>query len=302
MHNWVYGFHQHSFAQHIRGGSYRPKVFLRHGLWVGLFLVMVVLAAAALTQRTQDGGGAKWIVASLWLLAVLLVSKNLGAVLITLLLLPLMFLPRRLALIAATGIAVMVLCYPALRQADIIPLERIANFARAISEERAASFEFRLRNEDALLARAAEKPLSGWGGYGRARNLDENGEFTDTVDGLWIATLGSNGWLGYIGLFGLLVFPILALLRTRRRKDIPVETLALGVIMAGNLIYLIPNSALSPIGWLMAGALAGFVQFDARTRRSPEPDTTGVLPQTGIRYTRFDGKTLHNPRSAGLRR
>ena len=60
---------------------------------------MVVLAAAALcTARAEKKGRLKWTLASLWLLAVLLVSKNLGAVIITLLLLPLLFSSRRLAL------------------------------------------------------------------------------------------------------------------------------------------------------------------------------------------------------------
>ena len=79
----------------------------------------------------------------------------------------------------------------------------------------------------------------------------------------------------------------------RKRKDIPIETLVLGIIMAGNLIYLIPNSALSPIGWLMVGAIAGFVQFDVRTgRRDTYRTLTNILShKSGIRYTRFDTGT-----------
>lgn len=306
LHNWIYGFHQHSFLQHVRGGSFRPKVFLRHGLWIGIFLFMAILAAAALARSAQadtdPGGRMKWALASLWLLAVLLVSKNLGAVMITVLLLPLILVPRRLALSITTVIALLVLCYPALRQAHMIPLDQVTSFARTISEDRAASFEFRLRNEDVLLARASEKQMSGWGGYGRARNLNESGGFTDTVDGLWIAKLGSSGWLGYIALFGLLVFPTLALLRTRIRKDVPIETLVLSMIMAGILIYLIPNSSLNPIGWLMAGAIAGFVQFDAKVRQDHAPATAETIPTSSIRYTRFEAKTPNAPRSASLRR
>ena len=57
------------------------------------------------------------------------------------------------------------------------------------------------------------------------------------------------------------------------------------LIMTGNIIYLIPNSTLSPIAWLMIGALAGFVQFDAKSadvteaRKKPRPSQPG--------YTRF---------------
>src|SRR4051812_49225914 len=38
LHNWVYGFHAHQFAQTIRLGGYRPVVFMEHGLAVGLWM------------------------------------------------------------------------------------------------------------------------------------------------------------------------------------------------------------------------------------------------------------------------
>ena len=83
-----------------------------------------------------------------------------------------------------------------------------------------------------------------------------------------------------------LTAPLLALRRAGRRKDIPVETVALALIMIGNVIYLIPNSALSPLGWLMAGALAGFVQFD-RTADHSSDVAPGSEAKKRTRYTRF---------------
>ncbi|HHB81261.1 MAG TPA: hypothetical protein ENK83_05895, partial [Aliiroseovarius sp.] len=51
---WVYGFFQHDFRQMMRGGGYRPIVFLQHALWAAFFFATAALSAAALA-RTQVG-------------------------------------------------------------------------------------------------------------------------------------------------------------------------------------------------------------------------------------------------------
>jgi len=38
FHKWVYGFHQHSFAQTIRSGGYRPMVFMQHGIACAMWM------------------------------------------------------------------------------------------------------------------------------------------------------------------------------------------------------------------------------------------------------------------------
>ena len=55
-----------------------------------------------------------------------------------------------------------------------------------VGEDRAGSLEFRLDNEDMLIARAMQRPLFGWGGWGRARVHDEDGKDISVTDGLWI--------------------------------------------------------------------------------------------------------------------
>ena len=42
LHNMVYGFAQHSFGQTVRGGGWRPMVFMQHGLAVGLFMSVML--------------------------------------------------------------------------------------------------------------------------------------------------------------------------------------------------------------------------------------------------------------------
>ena len=286
LHNWVYGYHQHSFAQHIRGDGFRPKVFLQHGLWVGFFLFTVVIAALALFRSSEQNTRAPYLLAGLWLFGVLFLSRNFGATMIAVLIIGLLFVPRAWQIRAVLVVVIPFLLYPAVRQAGLVPIDRITQFAASISEDRAQSFQFRLDNEDQLLARALEKPVFGWGTWGRSLIYDDRGERTSTSDGTWVIVLGELGWVGYLSFFALLTAPLLALRRAGRRKDIPVETVALALIMIGNVIYLIPNSALSPLGWLMAGALAGFVQFD-RTADHSSDVAPGSEAKKRTRYTRF---------------
>ena len=97
-------------------------------------------------------------------------------------------------------------------------------------------------------------------------------------------------WIGYVGIFGLLAVRVMFLARAARRREISYATTGMAVIVAANLIYLIPNATLSAITWMMAGALAGFVQFIPRqeqviaTEEGPEEGGAGRAKPV---YTRF---------------
>ena len=101
----------------------------------------------------------------------------------------------------------------------------------------------------------------GWGGWGRSRIIDEYGRDISLTDGHWIIALGQGGWTCYISEFGLLAMaPILLMLNGRKYK-ISMETSILSIILVGNLIDLIPNAGLTPITWMMAGALWGRLEL-----------------------------------------
>lgn len=297
---WVYGYYQHSFAQHVRDGGFRPMLFVEHGLSVGFLLFSVVLAAATLYRARKAGAdpiqpARKYLLAGIWIFGVLLLSRNLGAAALAFLFAPaVLLLGTRWQVRIAAITAIVFLAYPAVRQADLVPTERITSIAANISESRAASYQFRLDNEDILLERALQRPLVGWGGWGRSRVYDESGRDLSVTDGIWIIILGSSGWIGYVAFFGFLTFPIILLWRMSRHREIPYETAGLAVIMAGNFIYMIPNSTLSPIGWLMAGALAGYVQFEPVRNQAPEPAAADSAPREA-RYTRFRGAGARRP-------
>lgn len=302
----LYGFYPHDFLQHIRNGGYRPMVFLRHGLWVGIYLAMTVLAAATLFLWSKRNGREGlsvfgWAIAAIWLLIVLLMSKTLGAFSLTLLFLPVLLMagvPGQL--LFAMIVAGVTLFYPLLRGAGLIPVDTVYAVSQSISQDRADSLKFRLDNEDALLERAAEKPLSGWGSWGR--NLTYNkydGNQITTPDGAWIIVIGAFGWVGYLSHFGILTAPLFLLGMARRRLGISVESSGLALVLAINLLDLIPNATLTPLTYMVAGALAGRYALAgarppetatvARGTRAPKPGRgawpvpvgTARAPQTG---------------------
>lgn len=262
-----YGFFPHEFAQHIRAGGFRPVVFLHHGLWLAILMSMSIIAAAALwRQRVSEGVKAgQWLFAGLYLLLVLFMARSLGAFAITMLLVPaVVLLGLRTQILLAAVISVIVLFYPVLRSADLVPVDRMVSIAAGVNADRAASLQFRLDNEEALTTRAAEKPFAGWGIWGRNHIYDpDTGEMESVTDGAWVIVIGMYGWLGYISQFGMLTLPTLLLAFGRRSAALTPATAGLALVMSANLLDLLPNATLTPITWLVGGALAGFCVYRA---------------------------------------
>lgn len=270
LNTWIYGFFAHSFGQHMRGDGFRPIVFLNHGLWLAIFMAGSFLSAVALCRvRRGEPVRLAWIALALWLFVGLLFVKSLGAVLIVLAVLPFAVLAGARAILRLSAIlAMIVLLYPLLRGADLVPVDRIETIVASYSAERAQSFGFRLDNEDQLLARANLKPLAGWGAWGRPLVYDEEtGSSVSVTDGAWIIVIGRDGWLGYVATFGLLTLPMI-LLWFRR---LPVSPAGAGValVLAANLVDLLPNATLTPVTWLLAGAVAGQLGVSGSTQESP---------------------------------
>lgn len=269
---WVYGFFQHDFFQTIRFGGYRPVVFLPHGLWVAFFTLTCLLAAAALWRETAAEARLRLTGIALYLALMLVICKSAGPMVYAAAMLPLILLaPRRLQVALAAAIAAVVILYPLLRGLHLIPTDAILATAERLNPERAASLAFRITNEEALLDHANRKPWFGWGGYGRNLLYDpQTGSGVSIADGAWIITLGIYGWLGYLAQFGLLVLPLLLLAVEAWKKPpegIAAPVAALALMLAANLLDLLPNATLEPLTWLMAGALLGQAEILRQERR-----------------------------------
>ena len=286
MNVWVYGFFQHDFFQTIRQGGFRPVVFLPHGLWVAFFTLMAFLASLVMLRESSADQRPKAALILVYMFYMMLVCKSAGPFVYLVSISPLLvFAPTRIQVAVAAFMAALVIAYPILRGAHLVPLDQILDFATSFSADRAYSLQFRIENEELLLARAQERPWFGWGGYGR--NFMRNpitGEMTNIADGAWIIVLGMNGWLGYLAEFGLTALPLLALGReilARGTVVISRTTAALGLILAANMVDLLPNATHIPFTWLMAGALMGEAERMTAARHALRRSTERAFQHGG---------------------
>ncbi|MBS0123520.1 hypothetical protein [Thetidibacter halocola] len=271
LNNWIYGYFQHYFAQSIRFGGYRPVVFLYHGLWVAFFCMTAVVATLALWRQAEAGNRFRYLAGAAYLLMVLFLAKSLGAMIFAALLVPVVvLLGRRMQIRVALLIGLLAIGYPVLKGADLVPQDRLLAAAASIDPERAYSLQFRFDNENTLLERAYEKPVFGWGSWGRNHILDPfSGRILTVTDGRWIIVIGVYGWIGFLAEFGLLVLPILLLWRESalaRAGTVSPWIAPLSLILAVNVFDMLPNATLTPLTWLIAGALTGYAEQLRRER------------------------------------
>lgn len=262
---WIYGYFQHDFIQTIRFGGFRPMVFLYHGIWAAFFLLMAIVSAFALWKTRQIKSNWKLLVCALYLTGVLVLSKSLGAWIFAAALIPtIVLIGSRWQMRLAVCIASFAIAYPALKGIDVVPQDRLLEVIANFDEDRAQSLGFRFGNEDLLLERAQERPLFGWGNFDRNQVLDPaTGEVITVTDGRWVILIGQFGWLGFIAEFGLLILPVLLLWRdTHYRTPDSYSPLIvpLSLMLAVNVFDMLPNATLTPLTWLMAGALTGYAE------------------------------------------
>ncbi len=289
---WVYGFFPQLFGQQIRFGGFRPVVFMGHGLTLAFFTMLTVLSAAILWRGSKSNARHLYAVAMLYLLIVLVMCKTVGALLFAALFLPIiLFTGLKTRSWAIMICSLFVLAYPVLRSADAIPTEKLLSYAALIQDERAQSLEFRFENEKLLLDHAAKKPLFGWGFWDRNRLWDpETGRGLTVADGYWVAVIGVLGWTGYICIFGLLTLPLLRLWRQRRmlmEADEHYLTYGTALLLAVNLLELIPNSLITTMTWLVAGLLlASSLQLDKVESKEPTRNENTDAPVVTARHIR----------------
>jgi hypothetical protein len=270
LHYQLYGFHQHSFFQHIRYGGYRPMVFMHHGLMVGLFMAAAALSGAWLHRsgslRTLLGIPLPLLFLPLF--AVTILIKSVGAIVLLFVGMAILYCVQYLrSSLPVLALAAAAVAYILVRMTGVIPSSDLVAAAKAtLGADRAQSLESRLVNEDMLTGRALERPVAGWGGWGRARIHDASGQDVTITDSLWIIFLGNKGLLGLAGLMLALLLPV-ALLPRR----IPVRFWAhpdagacavLSVILLLWAVDNLLNGMINPVYLLIAGGLGGLAKVE----------------------------------------
>lgn len=267
LHATLYGFHQHDWTQTLRLGGYRPMVFMQHGLMVGLWMGAASLIGLALWMA---GGTRKlWGMPVALLATVLLVTgvlcKSFGATILVLV--------GALALVLMRGLRTslpmaLLVCLPAtyvfVRTVGEWSGAEVTEFVAGIDPQRANSLSFRLEAEERLRLKAAEKPLLGWGGWGRSFvRLSDDPLKADTVitDSLWILMFGKYGAVGLVALLACFCVPVVALWRRcpprRWASSGAVVPWALALVLTLYAIDCLVNAMENPVYLLIAGALSG---------------------------------------------
>lgn len=277
LHAQFYGFFPHDdFGQQIRDGGFRPVVFLGHGLLVAFYAFSACICALAWKRENAK----LWRLRSIYAFAVLLVGviacKTLSVVFYLLLGFALILLvPATKKYLVMCVLAFGLLFYPALRILASPSLEWFSQKIEEVKPERGLSFRFRLDNEEQLLEKAQERAWFGWGNWGRNMVFSDAGERLSTTDGIWIIRFGVGGWVAYLSFMGVLTLPFWLSLRARKRVALDggtdIYTQALLVILICNMIDFIPNSSLSALTFLLAGALAGAAARGLAKPVSKEP-------------------------------
>lgn len=265
----VYGFMQTDYEMTVRGGGYRPMIFMSGGLALAMFVLSGTIGALAMRRAgmriTLPGlpsVGATPV--ALYLSGLLVLVKSTGAILYGLVALPLMAFARKPGVRLAVVLAALVMSFPLLRATKLFPTDAIVSAAESLSEDRALSLWFRFFNEDQLLERASERRWFGWSSYGRYRVYDPHtGEDLSVTDGAWMIDLGSRGVVGFVALYSLLVVPVfVAAWRLKRIPDVSDRWLvsALALIVALNATDLLPNGLFSFYPYFFSGVLMGVLE------------------------------------------
>ncbi len=278
MNVWIYGFHQHSFLQTLRGGGYRPMVFMPHGLAVGLFMAQGSMAALLLFRLRKAVLGLPSAFVGAWDFGFLIACKSLGAAVYTLAMGPVLWLLRPKGMVRIASIlAALVLTYPVLRATSIFPEQGLVSVAKSVAGgARAQSLAYRFHMETVLSDHARERPLFGWGRFRRNMVFDDyTGRDVSVSDGFWIVTYSIRGAWGFICSFLLILSPIFYLRRRLRRiteKDERLMLAGLACIYAVGAVDLLPNALQNVITLFVGGALYGATRsFSLARSEPPEP-------------------------------
>ena len=211
LHGVIYRFT--AGAADIRYGAYRPSVFLQNGLVVGTWMMFAALMGVVLwrtkTIKQIRNIPISWIIG--FLLTAFILVRATGAYFLLVVALVIVITAQ----LYGTGLTLWVVIggmfvYLYLGVTGDFPGQEIIDFlAKFIDPDRLQSLGFRFMNEELLSAKARERILFGWGGYGRNMLYKEGGYVITVTDSLWIIALGTNGLVGLVSVFTTLLLPVL---------------------------------------------------------------------------------------------
>ena len=266
LHNIFYGYQPSQFVQEIREDGYRPMVFVGHGLGLAFWMSTCILAAVALLKNKIRSTILSPVVVVCYLFVVLIFCKTWSAAAYAVLGMFFILKLRPSTQVKWSFIiAAIVILYPIAKVNEVIPEKEIISTISQYNPARAQSLEFRFQNENEMLTHVLEKPFFGWGSWGRNRIYSKwDGRDLSVTDGRWIAELGTNGWMGFLFYYAILLTPLYYALKTFKYIKEPKDQVffaTLAVILMICIIDSIPNTGMGPMHFFLAGILLGQAEF-----------------------------------------
>lgn len=266
LHLQIYGFRASPWVMSLRFGGYRPTVFLPHGLAVGVWMASSALVAWVLWRSRAMvrifSIPMMWIAVGLVIVTIFLRSAGAALLLVgmigavELVQVSRLRLTLLLLLLLPTG-------YIGLRVAGWHGEQLVGWASTWFGDERAGSLNMRLENDKIILERAMQRPVFGWGGWGRWRVHDEFGNDITVSDSLWGILVGSTGLFGLVSVYGMFMTPMFLFVKRRvRYRVFDVSSGAAWAVGMAILLFILDtllNAMPNTIFILAAGAMSSFV-------------------------------------------
>ncbi len=269
IHRTLYGYFQHSFAQHMRWDFFRPVVCFRHALGLGTFFAWTSLLGVCLYRAgiiRPMWGLVPPVVIMILPIAGVVVSMSFGPWALFALGYGMLLLRRRQRWRwMLWGPVVIAFFWIGGRYSGVLDGAWARQAVAAVSASRAESLDTRLNAETQTIDKAKRRAAFGWGGFGRNRVKDERGNEIVT-DGLWVILVGMYGVVGLVSFYAWWCWPIFM---TRKAPptlgDDPV-LMPLLVAIGMQAVNLLFNGFVSPILTVLAGAVVTAL-YELRRRR-----------------------------------
>lgn len=274
FHLIIYGYYAHPSgnSQASRGSTWRPSVFMEHGLLVAMFMFTVTLIAIWLWQSktVKEIWGQSIQTWSIILVLTFVLMKSSGSYGYLIYGLIILFVAKFVKSNIPLFLLIFIIVY-------YLYLGVTGNFdgeglvdwiSKTYSPDRAYSLGYRLKNEEVLRVKAQERMLFGWGGWGRNRIYEYNwrGELVDVsvTDSLWIIVFGINGVFGLVSITTSLLLPVVVFAQFRyppktwfHPKVAPSAVLA--VCLSLFMLDCLLNVTTNPTFPLICGGISGLV-------------------------------------------
>lgn len=308
LNEWIYGFRPRPFNG-WRLGGWRPNVFLEEGLELGMLMTAATLSGFAVylsNRRLRLGSLPIWSWLILLAVTTILCRSSGALVLLMVGVTSLLFYGKRLEIVVLGLLCLGPCLYLGLRSTNTWNGSTAVKLANDLAgRQRAHSLGYRFHCENVLLAKALQRPVFGWGGYGRSRVKDANGEDIVDTDGLWIISLGTSGLVGLAALYGTLLLPSITALRrfakdTSSRQATGVVAYAMAVLLTLYAVDGLLNWFYSPIYLLIAGSLSswalGYLPGD-----QPASDASASLTENPLcSQDKLDSRPARAPNIIGV--